>query len=96
MLWQASSGVLQGNMMHKLALHARQVVKASDFGRNDRTFFARTHLGHLMAAGDCALGYDMSTANTADPDLEAAVAKGFAVPDVILVRLHACIFGFVV
>ena len=66
------------------------MVKASDFGRNDRTFFVRTHLGHLLAAGDCALGYDMSTANTADPDLEAAVAKGFAVPDVILVCLHAC------
>jgi len=67
-----------------------QVAKASDFGRNDRTFFVRTHLGHLLHAGDSALGYDMSTANTVDADLEAAVAKGLTVPDVILVGLLSC------
>lgn len=67
-----------------------QVAKASDFGRNDRTFFVRTHLGHLLHAGDSALGYDMSTANTVDADLEAAVAKGFTVPDIILVSLLFC------
>ncbi len=64
-----------------------QVAKASDFGRNDRTFFVRTHLGHLLHAGDSALGYDMSTANTVEPELDAAVAKGLQVPDIILVRI---------
>jgi nonsense-mediated mRNA decay protein 3 len=63
-----------------------QVAKASDFGRNDRTFFVRTHLGHLLHPGDSALGYDMSTANVVDPDLEAALEKGLTVSDVILVR----------
>ena len=62
-----------------------QVAKASDFGRNDKTFFVRTHLGHLLHPGDNALGYDMSTSNFANPDLEAAADKGFAIPDVILV-----------
>ena len=65
---------------------AIQVAKASDFGRNDRTFFVRTHLGHLLHAGDNALGYDMSTSNMVNPDLEAAAEKGFTVPDVILVH----------
>ena len=45
----------------------------------------RTHLGHLLHPGDNALGYDMSTSNVVNPDLEAAVDKGFAMPDVILV-----------
>ena len=61
------------------------MAKASDLGRNDRTFFVRTHLGHLLHPGDNALGYDMSTSNVVNPDLEAAVDKGFAMPDVILV-----------
>jgi len=66
-------------------MHLPQVAKASDFGRNDKTFLIRTHLGHLLHPGDAALGYDMSTANYTDPDMEAAVAKGLSVPDVILV-----------
>ena len=71
---------------------AIQVAKASDFGRNDRTFFVRTHLGHLLHAGDNALGYDMSTSNMVNPDLEAAAEKGFTVPDVILVQTPGCTF----
>ncbi|MCJ1354287.1 MAG: hypothetical protein MMC33_004274 [Icmadophila ericetorum] len=63
-----------------------QVAKASDLGRNDRTSFVRTHLGHLLHPGDNAVGYDMSTSNVVNPDLEAAADKGFATPDVILVR----------
>lgn len=62
-----------------------QVAKASDFGRNDRTFFVRTHLGHLLHPGDNAMGYDMSTSNVVNPDLEAAAEKGLSIPDVILV-----------
>ena len=45
----------------------------------------RSHLGHLLHPGDSALGYDMSTANTVDPELDTAVAKGLVIPDVILV-----------
>ena len=75
----------------KLALGGRaracgQVARAADFGRNDRTLLARTHLGHLLHAGDTALGYDLAAANTADADLEAAMARGLVLPDVVLVR----------
>lgn len=69
------------------------MAKASDFGRNDKTFFVRTHLGHLLHPGDYAMGYDMSTSNLANPDLEAAAEKGLAISDVILVRNseHTCL-----
>ena len=62
------------------------MARASDFGRNDRTLFARTHLGHLLHAGDTALGYDLASANVADSDLEKALERGLVLPDVILVR----------
>ena len=65
---------------------AAQVARASDFGRNDRTLFARTHLGHLLHAGDTALGYDLASANVADSALEKALERGLVLPDVILVR----------
>lgn len=65
------------------------MARASDFGRNDRTLFARTHLGHLLHAGDTALGYDLASANVADSDLEKALERGLVLPDVILVRRPA-------
>lgn len=39
-----------------------------------------------MHAGDTALGYDLANAQLVGLDYEAHVAKGGAVPDVILVR----------
>ena len=47
----------------------------SDFGRNDATFFARTHLGHLLHPGDTAMGYDVANANLVDPEVEKAIHK---------------------
>jgi len=32
-----------------------QVAKESDFGRNDKVYFAKTHLGHLLSPGDWVL-----------------------------------------
>lgn len=37
-------------------------------------------------AGDSALGYDLANANAVNMDYEAHVARGGAVPDVVLVR----------
>ena len=62
------------------------MARAADFGRNDRTLFARTHLGHLLHAGDTALGYDLASANVSDSALEKALERGLVLPDVILVR----------
>ncbi|KAK9863784.1 hypothetical protein WJX84_009015 [Apatococcus fuscideae] len=77
---------LLGPTHGKHALAEAQVVRASDFGSNDRTFFVKTHLGQLLHPGDTALGYDLSTANLVDPELERCVDKGMPLPDVVLVR----------
>ncbi|TDH68952.1 hypothetical protein CCR75_004320 [Bremia lactucae] len=39
-----------------------EVARASDFGVNDTTFYIRTHLGGVLAAGDTVKGYDLSSA----------------------------------
>ena len=57
----------------------------SDFGVNDRTFMARTHLGYILHAGDHVLGYDLTTAQLSDPELDKYTRKGAALPDVVLV-----------
>jgi len=60
------------------------VVRSSDFGKNDTTYFTRTHLGNLLQPGDIALGYDVASANIVDPELDKY--RGLQLPDVILVR----------
>ena len=62
------------------------MAKASDYGRNDRSFLTKTHLGHLLHIGDSVLGYDLATANFASDEWDALAAKGNPLPDVILVR----------
>jgi len=61
-----------------------QVARKSDFGKNDTTFMARTHLGHLLNVGDFALGYDVYAANPNNPDLEKY--RNLSLPDVVLVK----------
>ncbi len=60
----------------RFALAECQLARASDFGSNDRTTFARTHLGRLLHAGDAALGYDVANANLADQELDKYIASG--------------------
>eukprot|EP00887_Chlorella_sp_A99_P002026 scaffold18.g2026.t1 len=74
------------NHAGRFALAQAEVAKASDFGSNDRTSLVRTYLGHLLHAGDMALGYDLANANVVDPEVEKAVHKGLQLPDVVLVR----------
>ncbi|KAJ7525592.1 hypothetical protein O6H91_17G057900 [Diphasiastrum complanatum] len=66
------------------ALADAQVVRSSDFGKNDTIFTTKTHLGHLLHPGDYALGYDLYGANV--NDLELDKYKGLVIPDVILVK----------
>jgi len=61
-----------------------QVARSSDFGRNDTLFNARTHLGRLLKPGDTALGYDLSSLNVSDSDMEAVQGKDL--PDLILMH----------
>ena len=42
----------------KFVLADVMVARSRDLGNNDTQFFARTHLGHILRAGDTALGYD--------------------------------------
>ncbi|KAL6008466.1 hypothetical protein ACLOJK_033977 [Asimina triloba] len=68
----------------KYALADAQVARASDFGRNDRIFNVKTHLGHLLNPGDYALGYDLYGANSNDVELDKH--KGLQLPDAVLVK----------
>ena len=70
----------------KYALAECVVARVSDFGSNDQTYNAITHLGHVLHAGDHAVGYDVANANLVDSNLENAEHKGFQVMDVVLVR----------
>ncbi|EFA82234.1 60S ribosomal export protein [Heterostelium album PN500] len=76
---------LTGERRGKFALADIQVARSSDFGRNDTTFFIRTHLGHLFNAGDLALGFDVSTANMNDNEF-ANIKSKQTVPEIILVK----------
>ncbi|GKV29024.1 hypothetical protein SLEP1_g38003 [Rubroshorea leprosula] len=71
-----------GGTKYKLA--DVQVARKSDFGRNDNIFYVRTHLGHLLNAGDYALGYDIYGANSNDMELDKY--RGLTLPDAILVK----------
>jgi nonsense-mediated mRNA decay protein 3 len=62
------------------------VARLSDFGSNDRTYVARSHLGHLLHPGDHAMGYDVGNANLVGDEVEAAMHKGWSLPEVVLVR----------
>ena len=59
-----------------------QIARVSDFGRNDTIFCVKTHLGHLLKPGDCALGYDLHGANL-DTEVEKYKAS---LPDAVLIK----------
>jgi len=62
------------------------VARNSDFGKNDRQYFCRSHLGALLNPGDTVLGYDFSTANLNDADLKGLRGGARSLPDIVLVR----------
>ncbi|CAG8499045.1 5817_t:CDS:2 [Funneliformis mosseae] len=61
-----------------------QVARSSDFGKNDKTFFARSHLGGILNAGDTALGYDLTSSNFNDNAFDTLNRN--SLPDVVLVK----------
>lgn len=68
----------------KYAFADAQVARVSDFGKNDKMFTMRTHLGHLLNPGDYALGYDLYGANSNDMELDKY--KNLVLPDAILIK----------
>jgi hypothetical protein len=60
-----------------------EVCRECDLGENDTTYTVVTHLGHILQAGDVALGYDLSHTVVDESLLENLP---YDRPDVILVR----------
>eukprot|EP00730_Choanoeca_flexa_P014179 TRINITY_DN6105_c0_g1_i2.p1 TRINITY_DN6105_c0_g1~~TRINITY_DN6105_c0_g1_i2.p1 ORF type:complete len:530 (+),score=169.56 TRINITY_DN6105_c0_g1_i2:114-1703(+) len=68
----------------KYMLAEATVARMKDLGSNDQTFYTRTHLGHLLEAGDLVWGFDFNTANVNDK--YANKLSPDRLPDVILVK----------
>ena len=57
---------------------------ASDLGENDTQFSVLSHLGNVLKPGDSVLGYDLTTANINDDNVEEMQRKGgVSLPDII-------------
>lgn len=70
----------------RFSLAEATVAKAADLGSDNGTVVVKTHLGRVLRPGDVALGYDLRASNLTDPNLEAAIARGYELPDAMLVR----------
>jgi nonsense-mediated mRNA decay protein 3 len=65
------------------------VAKASDLGRNDKSYYCRTHLGNVLHPGDSAMGYMLTGTNFNSPQFEALEESNTyasQIPDVMLVK----------
>lgn len=67
------------------------MARATDLGTNNKTYWARTHLGGLLHAGDSVMGYMLSGAVFNNPEFEAIEQShtySSRIPDVIIVKKH--------
>ena len=46
-----------------------EVARASDYGKNDKTFIVNTHLGEILNFNDTVLGYDLDAMNMMELDM---------------------------
>jgi len=60
------------------------LMRNNDMMGSDAQFHCRTHLGHLLQSGDTVLGYDFTTTNLNDANLEKM--KQDQIPDVVIVK----------
>ncbi|KAF2310152.1 hypothetical protein GH714_006759 [Hevea brasiliensis] len=81
-MWSLFLMKLDGNRKYNLA--DAQVARKCDFGKNNNIFYIRTHLGHILSAGDSALGYDIYGANSNGIELDKY--RGLVLPDAILIK----------
>ncbi|KAI1452753.1 NMD3-domain-containing protein [Annulohypoxylon moriforme] len=75
----------------KWILAETQLARATDLGVNDKTYFARTHLGGLLHAGDSVMGYMLTGTNFNNPQFEAIEEShtySSRIPDVVVVKKH--------
>lgn len=65
------------------------VARASDLGRNDKTYYCKTHLGNIVHPGDSVMGYQLTGTNFNNPQYEALEEShtySSQIPDVMLVK----------
>jgi len=76
---------LLGPRYGKYALAEATVILETDFGVRERYFITRTHLGNVLNPGDTVAGYDFSSTNFNDKDVDHL--KGKTIPsEIVLVR----------
>ncbi|KAI9234504.1 MAG: NMD3 family-domain-containing protein [Podila humilis] len=73
-----------GPVRGKYVLADIQVARAQDVGKNDTTYFARSHLGGILNPGDSVMGYDIGSSNF-NNDAFDGLHRG-SLPDVILIK----------
>lgn len=72
------------NLSRRHVLADAWVARMQDLGVSDTQYHCRTHLGHLLKTGDTALGFDFTSANLNDSNLNRMSTD--RIPDVILVK----------
>lgn len=81
-------GYTPGSRYH---LAEATVARAADLGRNDQTYFTRTHLGGVLHPGDSVMGYLICGANFNSPEFEAleqSSTYSSTIPDAVLVKKY--------
>lgn len=73
-----------GPVNGKFALADVTVARTADMGRNDATYYVRTHLGGILHPGDAAMGYHLAN-NNFNSDLWDELNPE-VIPDVVLVK----------
>jgi nonsense-mediated mRNA decay protein 3 len=71
-----------GRESNKHELADAWVVRSSEIG--GKQIHTKTHLGHLLNIGDLAMGFDLSSSNCNDDNLD--LLKPEDIPDVILIK----------
>jgi len=80
-----------GQSRGKWILADVQLARVNDLGANDKTYYARTHLGGMLYAGDSVMGYMLTGTNFNNPQFEAlenSNTYSSTIPDVIIVKKH--------
>ena len=57
------------------------IVPVEELGQTDKQLHCRTHLGRILKDGDTAWGFNFSTSNLNDPNID--LMKTSAIPDVV-------------
>ncbi|XP_038052083.1 60S ribosomal export protein NMD3-like [Patiria miniata] len=76
----------EGSRSNKHLLADVWVMRSQDLGVCDTQYHCRSHLGHLLSAGDLVTGFDFTRTNVNDANLEQM--KSDVLPDVVLIKKH--------